>query len=105
MGRKEIIQAIAEESGLTQAKAREIVQKVFEGIVQTLVGDGRVELRNFGVFQIKRRAARTGRNPRTGQSVDVPEKFVVTFKPGQNVQQRVAEWRSRKRALIRPERS
>ena len=91
MGRKEIIESIAEDLSLTQAKARKIVQKVFEGIPQALAEEGRVELRNFGVFEVKRRAARTSRNPRTGETVDVPAKLVVTFKPGQVMQQRVAE--------------
>ena len=91
MGRKEIIQSIAEDLGLTQAKARETVKKIFEGIVQALADEGRVELRNFGVFEVKRRAARTGRNPRTGEPVDVPAKLAVTFKPGQIMQERVAE--------------
>ena len=91
MGRKEIIESIAEDLGLTQEKTRKIVQKVFEGIVQTLAEEGRVELRNFGVFEVKRRAARTSRNPRTGEPVDVPARLAVTFKPGQAMQQRVAE--------------
>ena len=55
----------------------------------------RVELRNFGVFEVKRRAARAGRNPRTGELVDVPAKLVATFKPGQVMQQRVAEFENR----------
>jgi nucleoid DNA-binding protein len=89
--KKEIVRTISEEIGLTQLKTKEIVQKTFDAIVATLVDDGRIELRNFGVFEVKRRAPRKARNPRTGEKVDVAEKFVVTFKPGKEMEQRVRE--------------
>ena len=89
MTKKEIVKTISEEIGLTQLKTKEIVQKTFDAIVDTLVEEGRIELRNFGVFEVKKRAARKARNPRTGQKVDVPEKFVVTFKPGKEMEERV----------------
>ena len=91
MTKKEIVRTISEEIGLTQLKTKEIVQKTFDAIVETLVEDGRIELRNFGVFEVKRRAPRKARNPRTGDKVFVPEKFVVTFKPGKQMEQRVRE--------------
>ena len=91
MTKKDIVRSISEDLGLTQLKTKEIVQKVFEAILNTLAEEGRVELRNFGVFEVKRRAPRKARNPRTGEKVFVPEKSVVTFRPGQNVQQRVEE--------------
>jgi nucleoid DNA-binding protein len=89
--KKEIVRTISEEIGLTQLKTKEIVQKTFDAIVGTLVEDGRIELRNFGVFEVKRRAPRKARNPRTGDKVYVPEKFVVTFKPGKEMEERVRE--------------
>jgi len=89
--KKEIVKTISEEIGLTQLKTKEIVQKTFDAIVETLVEDRRIELRNFGVFEVKKRAARKARNPRTGQKVFVPEKFVVTFKPGKEMEERVRE--------------
>ena len=89
MTRKEIVRSISEDLGLTQLQAKQIVQKVFEAILNTLAEEGRVELRNFGVFEVKRRAPRRARNPRTGEKLSVPEKSVVTFKPGQTMQQRV----------------
>jgi integration host factor subunit beta len=89
--KKEIVRTISEEIGLTQLKTKEIVQKTFDAIVETLVTDGRIELRNFGVFEVKRRARRKARNPRTGEKVLVPEKFVVTFKPGKEMEKRVRE--------------
>ena len=93
MTKKEIVKTISEEIGLTQLKTKEIVQKTFDAIVDTLVDspDKRIELRNFGVFEVKKRAARKARNPRTGEKVFVPEKFVVTFKPGKEMEERVRE--------------
>jgi nucleoid DNA-binding protein len=87
--KKEIVKTISEEIGLTQLKTKEIVQKTFDAIVETLVDDGRIELRNFGVFEVKKRAARKARNPRTGDKVFVPAKYVVTFKPGKEMEERV----------------
>jgi nucleoid DNA-binding protein len=87
--KKNIVQAISEELGLTQLQTKDIVQKTFDAIVNTLVDDGRVELRNFGVFAVRRRKPRKARNPRTGEKVMVPAKCTVTFKPGRVMQERV----------------
>src|SRR6516165_7399105 len=76
---------------MTQLKTKEIVQKTFDAIVETLIQDRRIELRNFGVFEVKKRAARKARNPRTGDKVFVPEKFVVTFKPGKEMEEKVRQ--------------
>ncbi|MFC1597239.1 HU family DNA-binding protein [Planctomycetota bacterium] len=90
VSRREIAQSIGQDLGLTQVQAKQVVQKVFDAILETLVEEERVELRNFGIFQVKRRRPRKARNPKTGETVFVPEKCVVTFKPGQAMQQRVA---------------
>src|SRR5438477_12718889 len=89
--KKEIVKTISEEIGMTQLKTKEIVQKTFDAIVEALVEERRIELRNFGVFEVKQRAARKARNPRTGAKVFVPEKFVVTFKPGKEMEEKVRE--------------
>src|SRR5688572_798356 len=89
--KKEIVKTISDEIGLTQLKTKEIVQKTFDAIVETLVEEKRIELRNFGVFEVKKRAARKARNPRTGDKVYVPEKYVVTFKPGKEMEEKVRE--------------
>ncbi len=89
MTKKEIVRAISDKTGLTQLQIKEIVQLTFEGIVETLLEEGRVELRNFGVFQVKTRKARQARNPRTGRQVSVPAKSVVVFKPGKGMEARV----------------
>ena len=88
MTKKEIVKTISDETGLNQQQIKTIVQKTFDSIVATLVEEGRIELRNFGVFQVRPRAARKARNPRTGRQVEVPEKFVVTFKPGKIMEQK-----------------
>lgn len=97
MTKKEIVKTISEEIGLTQLKTKEIVQKTFDAIVETLVNDSshRIELRNFGVFEVKKRAARKARNPRTGDKVEVPEKYVVTFKPGKEMEEKVRQLEER----------
>jgi nucleoid DNA-binding protein len=89
--KKEIVKQISERIGLTQLKTKEIVQQTFDAIVDTLLEVGRIELRNFGVFEVKQRKARKARNPRTGQRVDVPPKNVVTFKPGKEMEERVRQ--------------
>ncbi len=98
MTKKEIVKTISDEIGLTQLKTKEIVQKTFDAIVETLVEERRIELRNFGVFEVKQRAARKARNPRTGDKVYVPEKFVVTFKPGKEMEEKVRELERREQA-------
>ncbi len=93
--KKEIVKAISEEIGLTQLKTKEIVQKTFDAIVETLVREERIELRNFGVFEVKKRAARKARNPRTSEPVEVEAKYVVTFKPGKEMEERVRKLEER----------
>jgi nucleoid DNA-binding protein len=87
--KKEIVKVISERANLTQLKTKEIVQWTFDAIVETLIEEGRIELRNFGVFEVKRRKARKARNPRTGAKVDVEPKNVVTFQPGKEMEERV----------------
>ncbi len=89
MTKKEIVKKISEEIGLTQLKTKDIVQRTLDAIIDTLVSEGRIELRNFGVFEVKRRAPRKARNPRTGDKVYVPAKNVVTFKPGKEMEELV----------------
>jgi integration host factor subunit beta len=89
--KKDIVRTISEETGLTQQQTKDVVQRTFDAIIDCLASGRRIELRNFGVFEVKQRAARTARNPRTGVQVEVPEKFVVTFKPGKEMEARVNE--------------
>jgi nucleoid DNA-binding protein len=87
---EEIARSLAEELGLSQAEASRLVHAVCDRIAACLVREGRVEMRDFGIFEVKRRRARRGRNPRTGEQVLIPEKVVVTFKPGKGLSERVA---------------
>lgn len=87
--KKDIVRTISEETGLTQQQTKDVVQRTFDAITDCLASGRRLELRNFGVFEVKLRAARSARNPRTGVQVEVPEKFVVTFKPGKEMESRV----------------
>ena len=91
MTRKEIVRTIAEEIGLPQRQTKEIIEKTLDSVVNLLVADGRVEIRNFGVFEVRWRKARKARNPRTGEEVHVPRRCAVAFKPGLVLEQRVEE--------------
>jgi nucleoid DNA-binding protein len=99
MTKKDIVRSISEKLNMTQLKTKDIVQNVFDCIVETLVAEGRIELRNFGVFEVRKRAARRARNPKTGDEVMVKEKHVVVFKSGkalENVLQGKEKKRKRK---------
>lgn len=89
MTKKEIVLKIAEETKIKQVDVKKVVQKTLDEIVQALAKGERVELRNFGIFKIKSRRGRTGRNPRTGEAVPVPPKKVAVFKPGLIMKQEI----------------
>lgn len=89
MTKKDIVLKISDETGIKQIDVKKVVQKTFDAIVESLSQFNKVELRNFGVFKIKERRARTGRNPRTGDVVPVPPRKVVVFKPGLEMKQKV----------------
>jgi nucleoid DNA-binding protein len=89
MTKKDIVLKITDITGIKQVYVKTIVQKTFDMIIESLVRAEKVELRNFGVFKIKERKARFGRNPRTGESVPVPPRKVVVFKPGLEMKQKI----------------
>ncbi|MCQ0970765.1 integration host factor subunit beta [Paracoccus sp. TK19116] len=90
MIRSELIQKISDENThLFRRDVERIVNTVFEEIIGAMERGDRVELRGFGAFSVKRRDARTGRNPRTGESVDVDEKHVPFFKTGKLLRDRL----------------
>ena len=90
MIRSELIQKIAEANPhLTQRHVERIVNTVFEEIIEALAKGDRVELRGFGAFSVKSREARTGRNPRTGEAVQVDDKKVPFFKTGKLLRDRL----------------
>ncbi|WP_102226120.1 integration host factor subunit beta [Acidimangrovimonas sediminis] len=90
MIRSELIQKIADDNQhLYQRDVEKIVNTIFEEIISALARGDRVELRGFGAFSVKERGARTGRNPRTGEAVDVDEKSVPFFKTGKLLRDRL----------------
>mgnify|MGYP001367776148 CR=1 FL=1 len=90
MIRSELVQKIAEANPhLFQRDVERIVSTVFEEIIAAMARGDRVELRGFGAFSVKKRDGRTGRNPRTGESVDVEEKHVPFFKTGKALRDRL----------------
>ncbi len=80
--KKELVLSVAKDTGVTQVAVKQVVQRTLDRIVEHLKAGRTIELRNFGVFKVKQRAPRRGRNPKTGQEVPVPSKRVVVFKPG-----------------------
>lgn len=90
MTKSELILKLSEMNPhLYQRDVERIVQTIFDEITNALAHGDRVELRGFGAFSVKRRDARTGRNPRTGATVDVTEKYVPYFKTGKDLRERL----------------
>ena len=90
MIKSELIQKLSSENPhLYQRDVERIVNVIFDEIVSALTRGERVELRGFGAFTVKHRAARQGRNPRTGDTVYVDEKYVPLFKTGKNLRERL----------------
>ena len=90
MIRSELIKKLeSENQELKTEEVERIVDLFFNQIIQRLADGGRVELRGFGAFSTRQRGPRKGRNPRTGESVDVPAKRVPYFKPGKEVRERL----------------
>ncbi len=89
MTKKDIVLKISQEIGAKQVDVKRVVQRTLDCIVESLSQGEKVELRNFGVFKVKARRGRTGRNPRTGQTVPVPPKRVAVFKPGLIMKQKI----------------
>jgi nucleoid DNA-binding protein len=88
---KDLVKTVAEQAKLSQAQTRELLQKFLDGITDTLVREGEIRLGSFGTFEVKTRQGRTGRNPRTGEKLQIPPRAVVTFRPGLEVREKVAQ--------------
>lgn len=90
MTKRELVIRVANKLGMTQSDVSRIVEGIFDTLSSTLAEGERWELRDFGVFEVKTRASRMGRNPRTGEQVPVPERKVVTFRPGKKMKEMIA---------------
>ncbi|TBR18786.1 integration host factor subunit beta [bacterium] len=89
MTKKDIILKVSDETNIKQTDVKKVVQKSLDCIIEALIRGEKIELRNFGVFKLKQRKSRTGRNPRTGQIVPVPPRKVVVFKPGLEMKKKI----------------
>lgn len=89
MTKKEIVIKIAEETRLKQVDVKKVVQRTLDHIIDSLAKGETVELRNFGVFKVRSRKSRVGRNPKTGATVPIPEKRIVSFKSGMIMKMKV----------------
>ncbi|MGE0706418.1 MAG: HU family DNA-binding protein [Planctomycetota bacterium] len=91
ISKKEIVKTVSEKHGLTTTQTSQIVQVFMNQIIDELARGNRIEFREFGIFELKRRQNRTARNPKTGDQVEVPEKTVVAFKPGKVMKAKVVD--------------
>jgi nucleoid DNA-binding protein len=92
MTKRDLVIRISEETGLVQQQVQDLLQKTLDAISTTLAKGEKVELRNFGIFEIRVRKARTGRNPNLpGTDVPIPERAVVRFKAGKEMREAVSK--------------
>jgi DNA-binding protein HU-beta len=82
----DIVNEVVSRTGITKTRAEVAVETVFDSLKKALASGDRIELRGFGVFNVKARKTGVGRNPRTGQEVDIPPGKAVRFKPGKELQ-------------------
>jgi len=80
--KKDLVLMVSKETSLTQVDVKRVIQLTLHHLIESLKEGKTIELRNFGVFKVRQRAPRRGRNPKTGEEVPVPPKRVVVFKPG-----------------------
>ncbi len=91
MTKRDLVIEVSERLGFTQNEVSDVIQKTLDTVVQALADGERIEIRNFGVFEVKTRDARIGRNPRTGASVPIARKRVAVFKPGKSLKERIGQ--------------
>jgi integration host factor subunit beta len=89
MNKSELIEKLAAKSAINNMQAEEIVNLIYTKIRDTLVSDGRVEIRGFGSFSVKSYKSYKGRNPKTGESISVPDKKMPVFKVGKELKERI----------------
>ncbi len=87
MTKAELVEEVARAAELTKKDSEVIVEEVFKNIIQALNRGDKIELRGFGSFRVRQRDARRGRNPKTGEPVDIPAKSVPYFKPGKELKE------------------
>ncbi|MFQ5681020.1 MAG: HU family DNA-binding protein [Candidatus Omnitrophota bacterium] len=90
MTKRDIVVKVSQATGVSQEEVMVVAQATFDCIIEALAQGRNIELRNFGVFRVKERRPRMGRNPRTGETVSVPSRRVAIFKPGLEMRKRVS---------------
>ena len=90
MNKAELASAVAEAAGITKQQALKAIDAITDNIAATLYKGESVTLVGFGTFSTNERAARTGRNPKTGETVEIPERRTPSFKPGKGLKDAVA---------------
>ena len=91
MTKADLVEDVAKAAELTKKDAERLVEIVFESIIDTLNNGEKIELRGFGSFRVRERGARRGRNPKTGDPVNIPAKRVPYFKPGKELKELINE--------------
>ena len=91
MTKSELIDVVAERGGYSRKRAEQVVNAIFQSMEEALIRGDRIEIRGFGSFKTKHYAAYVGRNPKTGEPIDVPAKVLPDFKVGRALRDRVGE--------------
>ncbi|MBL4847567.1 MAG: HU family DNA-binding protein [Planctomycetes bacterium] len=89
--KRDLVNRVAERAAMTQAQTQDVVQLTLDAICEAIVSEERLELRNFGVFEVRDRAPRKARDPRTGETMDVPARRVVTFRASPALLEQLAQ--------------
>lgn len=100
--KKELVNRISDQTGQTKVVVKDILQKFLDEIIDELAHGNRLEFREFGVFEVRERAARVAQNPRTLEKVTVPSKRVVKFKVGRTMREKVCEDEPKQRPKAAP---
>ncbi|MBX3292467.1 MAG: integration host factor subunit beta [Acidobacteria bacterium] len=85
MTKADLVEQVAREAEMTKKDAEQLVEIIFDSITESLNKGEKIELRGFGSFRVRERNSRKGRNPKTGEAVDIPAKRVAYFKPGKEL--------------------
>ncbi|SDX02142.1 DNA-binding protein HU-beta [Alicyclobacillus hesperidum] len=91
MNKRDLIQKTADKTGFTKKECEAVLNALFETITETIESGEKVQIIGFGTFESRERAARTARNPRTGEMVTVPARRMPAFKPGADLKQAVVQ--------------
>ncbi len=90
MNKSELIETLSEKKGISYKKSEEIINTIFDSLSEAMIAGDRIEIRGFGSFVINEYKSYTGRNPKTGESIDVKPKKLPFFKVGKELKERVA---------------